>query len=71
MEVHKKLQEQFEKRTVSKRYIAVLEGIVKEDEGFIDLPLRVDLDNRPFQLVDDVHGKNARTRFEVLKRRRS
>ncbi len=68
MEVHKKLQEQFEKRTVSKRYIAVLEGIVKEDEGFIDLPLRVDLDNRPFQLVDDVHGKNARTRFEVLKR---
>lgn len=68
LKVHKKLQEQFEKRTVSKRYIAVLEGIVKEDEGFIDLPLRVDLDNRPFQLVDDVHGKNARTRFEVLER---
>lgn len=69
LKVHKKLQEQFEKRTVSKRYIAILDGIVKEDGGFIDLPLRVDLDNRPFQLVDDIHGKSARTRFEVLERR--
>jgi tRNA pseudouridine32 synthase/23S rRNA pseudouridine746 synthase len=66
--VHKKLQEQFEKRTLTKRYIAVLEGIVDADEGFIDLPLRVDLDNRPFQLVDHEHGKSARTRFEVLDR---
>lgn len=68
LEVHKKLQEQFEKRTLTKKYIAVLEGIVPEDTGFIDLPLRVDLDNRPFQLVDEIHGKNARTRYEVLER---
>jgi tRNA pseudouridine32 synthase/23S rRNA pseudouridine746 synthase len=69
LEVHKKLQDQFEKRTVKKRYVALLDGIVKENSGFIDLPLRVDLDNRPFQMVDPVHGKNARTRYEVLERK--
>ncbi|MGB5982402.1 MAG: pseudouridine synthase [Nonlabens sp.] len=68
LKAHKLLQEQFERRTVSKKYIAILEGVVPQDEGFIDLPLRVDLDNRPFQMVDHEHGKNARTRFQVLDR---
>ncbi len=68
LEVHKKLQDQFEKRTVNKRYVALLEGNVKEDNGFIDLALRVDLDNRPFQLVDPKNGKSARTRYEVIER---
>jgi tRNA pseudouridine32 synthase/23S rRNA pseudouridine746 synthase len=69
LEVHKKLQEQFEKRSVKKRYVALLDGNVKEDTGFIDLALRVDLDNRPFQMVDPIHGKSARTKFEVLERK--
>ena len=68
LEAHKVLQDQFEKRTVSKRYVAILEGVVKNDHGFVDLPLRVDLDNRPFQMVDYDHGKSARTRYEVLDR---
>ncbi|ALM20270.1 pseudouridine synthase [Nonlabens sp. MIC269] len=63
---HKRLQEQFITRTVSKKYTAVLDGIVQKQDGFISLPLRVDLDNRPYQLVDPVHGKNARTKFEVI-----
>jgi tRNA pseudouridine32 synthase/23S rRNA pseudouridine746 synthase len=69
LKVHKKLQEQFEKRSVKKRYVALLDGNVEEDTGFIDLALRVDLDNRPFQMVDPVHGKSARTKFEVLERK--
>ncbi len=67
-EVHKKLQYQFIKRTIKKRYVAILDGWVKGEEGFIDLPLRVDLDDRPRQLVCYEHGKNARTRWEVLER---
>lgn len=67
--VHKKLQDQFEKRTVKKRYVALLDGNVKEDSGFINLALRVDLDNRPFQLVDPENGKSARTRYEVIERK--
>jgi tRNA pseudouridine32 synthase / 23S rRNA pseudouridine746 synthase len=67
-EVYKNLQSQFIKRTVQKRYVALLDGIVTQDEGYIDLPLRVDLDNRPNQLVCYEHGKSARTRFEVISR---
>ena len=66
--IHKKLQDQFEKRTVKKRYVALLDGNVNENSGFIDLALRVDLDNRPFQLVDPENGKSARTSYEVIER---
>jgi tRNA pseudouridine32 synthase/23S rRNA pseudouridine746 synthase len=67
-EVYKNLQSQFIKRTVQKRYVALLDGIVLQNEGFIDLPLRVDLDNRPNQLVCYEYGKSARTKFEVISR---
>ena len=67
-EIHKELQSQFIKRTVQKRYVALLDGIIKEDKGEINLPLRVDLDNRPFQIVCFEHGKKARTVWEVVER---
>lgn len=68
-EIHKNLQSQFINRTVNKRYIAILDGNLTKDNGFIDLPLRVDLNDRPRQLVCYEHGKNARTRFKVIERK--
>lgn len=68
-EIHKKLQSQFIKRTVQKRYIALLDGIIEVDKGEINLPLRVDLDNRPFQIVCFEHGKKAKTVWEVIERK--
>ena len=62
------LQNQFLQRTVKKRYVALLDGLVKEDRGVIDLPLRVDLDDRPRQLVCYDYGKPAVTHFRVLQR---
>ena len=38
------------------------------NEGFIDLPLRVDLDDRPRQLVCYEHGKTAQTRWKVIEK---
>ncbi|THF53323.1 RNA pseudouridine synthase [Flavobacterium supellecticarium] len=67
-EAHKHIQRQFLKRTVIKRYTALLSGLVKEDEGEIRLPLRGDLDNRPRQLVCDTHGKKAVTLWKVVAR---
>ncbi len=64
--VYKKLQRQFINRTVKKRYVAILDGIIKPLKGTIDLPLRVDLEDRPRQLVCFEHGKNALTEFEVI-----
>ncbi|WP_445455042.1 pseudouridine synthase [Flavobacterium sp. HNIBRBA15423] len=67
--VYKDLQSQFIKRTIQKRYVALLEGIITNDEGFIDLPLRVDLDNRPNQLVCYEYGKPAQTKYKVIERK--
>lgn len=67
-EAHKDIQKQFLNRTVTKRYSALLAGIVKNDEGEIDLPLRGDLDNRPRQLVCHEFGKRAVTQYKVVAR---
>ena len=60
---HKNLQKQFIARTIKKRYVALLDGELQTKEGIIDLPLRVDLDNRPQQLVCYTYGKPAQTKF--------
>ena len=67
-DTHAHLQQQFESRSVKKRYIALLEGIprITETKGFIRLPLRPDFDNRPLQMVDYEWGKPAVTRYEIL-----
>ncbi len=64
-EIHKKIQSQFIKRIVKKRYTALLDGEVKESSGKIILPLRVDLDDRPRQMVCYDYGKYAETHYEV------
>lgn len=68
-EAHKALQSQFIKKTVTKRYVALLDGIIPENEGLIDLPLRVDLEDRPRQMVCFEHGKPAKTKWEVIERK--
>lgn len=67
-DAHKRLQRQFIQHSIQKRYIALLDGIIKEDEGTIELPLRVDLDDRPRQLVCYEYGKSAKTIWEVIER---
>jgi tRNA pseudouridine32 synthase/23S rRNA pseudouridine746 synthase len=67
-DIHESLQKQFLKRTVEKRYIALLQGYVKSSKGEIELPLRVDLEDRPRQLVCYEHGKHALTKYEVIER---
>ena len=62
-EAHKLLQRQFFKRSVKKRYVAVVSGRLTEAEGTIDLPLRGDLHDRPRQIVCHQHGKTARTHW--------
>lgn len=66
-EAYHHLQQQFLTRVVYKRYIAVLDGELSSGvSGTIRLPLRPDPMDRPRQLVDYVHGKEAVTDYEVL-----
>lgn len=66
--VHENLQKQFLNKSIQKRYVALLDGIIQEDAGSIDLPLRVDLDDRPRQLVCFEHGKPAFTKWKIVER---
>lgn len=63
---HKHLQLQFQQRQIEKQYCAILSGSIHHQEGCIDLPLRVDIDDRPRQLVCNEHGKNAVTHYRVI-----
>jgi tRNA pseudouridine32 synthase / 23S rRNA pseudouridine746 synthase len=62
------LQRLFARREVDKRYIAWLDGAVAGDRGTIELALRVDLDDRPRQIHDPIHGKPASTTWRVIAR---
>jgi len=67
-ETNKILQSQFINRTIQKRYVALLDGVLNKKSGKITLPLRVDLDDRPKQLVDYKYGKSTETNWEVIKK---
>lgn len=68
-EVHRHLQAQFENRSIKKRYIALLDGILSEEEGVIDLPICPDYLDRPRQMVNEELGKTAITRYRVMDRK--
>lgn len=65
-EAHKFIQDQFIQHTIKKTYIALLDGIIEAASGLIDLPLRVDLDDRPRQMVCYTYGKPAQTKWEKI-----
>ena len=65
---HRELSMQFERRTVSKRYQAIVAGHPADEEGSVDLPIRKDLDNPPLQMVDAALGRPSQTEWRVMER---
>jgi len=63
---HRHLSIQFEQRQVKKRYVALLDGVITEEGGTIELPFRLDTDNRPRQVYDNVHGKIGITHWKNM-----
>ena len=68
IESQRHLSRAFEARRVAKRYIAVVGGLMVDDEGWIDLPLASDWPHRPRRQVDHERGKASQTRWRVLSR---
>ena len=68
-DVYIDLQKQFIDRKIQKEYEALLDGTLSQDKGQIKLPLRLDIDDRPRQLVCFKHGKSALTHWEVIERK--
>lgn len=65
-EAHRHLSIQFQDRMTKKRYEAMLEGVVESEGGVIELPFRLDVENRPLQIYDDVHGKMGKTVWKKI-----
>lgn len=63
---HFNLQKQFINRTIHKRYVAVLSKPVKHSEYLIDLPLSVDLTDRPRQIVNYKQGKSSQSKMVLI-----
>lgn len=67
-QAHRVLRAQFEARAVEKSYVAVLVGDVQGEQGVVELPFRLDVERRPYQVFDPVHGKVGVTHWKVLER---
>ena len=63
---YREIQQLFEKREIKETDFAVLDGYVTRTSGRIALPLIPDLNDRPRQKVDFLHGKPAVTDFQVV-----
>lgn len=64
---HINLSEQIKNREVKKTYIALVRGVIEENEATIDMPIaRSTKDRKKMAVSKD--GKNAITHFKVIKR---
>lgn len=60
------LSAQFEARTTGKAYVAIVDGVMEQDAGVVELPMRLDVERRPLQIVDFEHGRPSRTEWRTL-----
>ena len=67
-EIHEYLSEEISKRKVSRKYIALVYGVINNDTGTIDAPIGRDLLDRKKMAVTDINSKDAITHFKVLER---
>ncbi len=65
---HEKLSEMIGKKDVERKYLAIVDGLIKHDTGTIDAPIGRDINNRQKMAVTDVNGKDSITHFKVLER---
>ena len=63
---HAVLSDHFQRKLVEKRYLALVEGLIKEDSGTINAPVGRYAEIKLWGVKED--GKDAETRFQVLKR---
>lgn len=64
---HINLSEQIKNREIIKKYVALVRGVIKENNATIDMPIgRSDKDRKKMAVRKD--GKNAVTHFDVIRR---
>ena len=67
-EVHNNLAKQISKKTVLRKYIALVHGVISEDTATIDAPIGRSKVDRKKMTVTDINAKEAVTHIRVLER---
>ena len=67
-ETLEKLSDMISKKEVERKYLAIVDGVIKHETGTVDAPIGRDLNNRQKMAVTDVNGREAITHFKVLER---
>lgn len=65
---HEFLQKQLQDKTTTRKYIALVWGVIPNDTGVIDAPIMRDKSDRKKMAVGTINSKDAVTHFKVLER---
>ena len=66
--VHNDLAKQIQEKSVDRKYIALVQGVIKEDSATIDAPIGRSVNDRKKMCVTSENSKDAITHFRVLER---
>lgn len=67
-EMLEKLSKMISEKKVERKYLAIVDGVIKHETGEIDAPIGRDISNRQKMAVSDINSKDAITHFKVLER---
>lgn len=67
-QAHEKMATQLQDKTMFRNYLAIVHGVIEEDEGEIIAPIGRDMKDRVKMAVTAKNSKDAHTLFKVLKR---
>ncbi len=65
---HLSLAEQIKEHSVKREYIALLDGVIKDDEGTVDKPIGRSEKDRKKMAITQKNSRNAVTHYKVLER---
>lgn len=65
---HQSIADQLKEHSIVRRYRAIVQGVIKEEEGVVDAPIGRDANDRKKMAVNHKNGKSAVTHYKVLQR---
>ncbi len=65
---HQKISEQLKEHSITRRYRALVYGVIKEDEGVVNAPIGRHPIDRKKMAINPKNGKSAITHYRVLER---
>ena len=65
---HNSIAEQLKEHSITRRYQAIVHGVLKQDEGTVDAPIGRHPQDRKKMCINQLNGKHAVTHYKVLKR---